>query len=245
MRHSPIASPSTVLVADPPPAAAQPNPPAAGGLRKVQFGKIAAKKDESTKKSYPVFPDQNNQAGVIAQRIRERSAQLEALEGALKTDKAELKMLVTPHYFTVNHGRHEVPSSISVKTIVLLPDGTPDPKHRSDEVLVSFQNRYPMLPDEAPLVGVLGDRVGNFFRQSFELKITGDLLPGDKTQELMDELQALFEKYNATNALEVKSGVKPTSDFHEKRHLQLDVQQNLAVEQVCPVVAMVKTNGRK
>jgi hypothetical protein len=75
--------------------------------------------------------------------ILERSEQFEALKGALETDKAELKFMVSPHYFTVNHGRHEVPSSISVAS----PQG---------EVLVTFQNRYSLLPDETGLLSVLG-----------------------------------------------------------------------------------------
>lgn len=204
-------------------------PPAAGGLKKVSFGKIAKK--EETKTAYPVFPDTNGEAAIIAGRILANTEAFEALKGALEVDKAELNMRVKPHYFTVNHGRHEVPSSVAVQS----PKG---------EVLVTFQNRYPLLADEGPLVSILGERTGEFFRQSFELKIKGDKLPADQTQDLMNELQELFAKYGATDALEVKEGVKPTAEFHAARHLQLTPQQNLALDQACPIVAMVKTKGR-
>lgn len=239
-RHSPIASAtaaSTAAVAEPPPPqSADKSSTPKGGLKKVSFGSIT-KKTESAKTAYPVMPDTRDSAALAA-RILKRTEEFEQLKGALETDKAELKLLAAPHYFTVNHGRHEVPSSVAV--------------HAKDEegkfigeVLVTFQNRYSMLPDEAGIQPILGDLTEKFFRQSFELKIKGDKLPEDQTQELMDELQALFNKYNATDAIEVTEGVKPTKEFHEARHLDLSVEQNLQLEQACPIIAMVKTKGRK
>jgi hypothetical protein len=239
-RHSPIgaAPTSNVGVVEPPPPTsgrANPQPKPAGGVKKVTFGAGIAKKTE-TKTAYPVMPDTRDSA-TLAARILQRTEELEALAGALETDKAELKMLATPHYFTVNHGRHEVPSSIAVTA-------KDDDGKTVGEVLVTFQNRYSLLPDESGLLPILGERTGEFFRQSFELKIKGDKLPEDRTQELMDELQALFAKFNATDAVEVKEGVKPTKEFHAARHLELSVEQNLALEQTCPIIAMVKTKGR-
>jgi hypothetical protein len=201
------------------------------GLKKVAFGKIATKK-EDTKTAYPVFPDSDGKASVIAARILERSEQFEALKGALETDKAELKFMVVPHFFAVNHGRHDIPSSVAINS----PSG---------EVLVTFQNRYSLLPDESALLPILGERTGEFFRQSFELKIKGDKLPEASTQDLMNELQTLFAKYNCTDALEVKEGIKPVADFHAARHLELSPSVNQALEEACPIIAMVKTKGRK
>ena len=215
---------------------ANPNPQpakasAAGTLKKVSFGAGLLKKTD-TKTAYPVMPAVRDSAEVV-DRIIERTAQLDALAGALETDKAELKSMALPHYFTVNHGRHEVPSSISCH-------GT-----KGGEVLVNFQNRYTMLPDESALVPILGGDLDNYFRQSFSLKINGDKLPEENTQQLMDELQALFAKYGATEAIEVKEGVKPVAGFHAARHIGLSVEQNLALDAVCPIIAMVKTKGRK
>lgn len=223
---TPVTAPATAPVAAPP-----------GALKKVSFGKIATKKDD-TKTAYPVLPDTEGKAAELAARILERSEQFEALKGALETDKAELKFMAAPHFFAVNHGRHEVPSSIAVHV--------KDAEGRvKNEVLVTFQNRYAMLPDETALLPVLGEQTDKFFRQSFELKIKGDLLPADQTQELMDRLQALFAEFGATDALEVKEGIKPVDEFHAARHVALSVAQNLAIEQVCPITAMVKTKGRK
>ena len=239
-RHNPLAiggaaSGSAVLEL-PEPRAATPADvsaaPAPSRLKKVSFGTIAKKKDD-TKTAYPVFPDDDKgTCAEIAARILERTATFEALKGALETDKADLKFRVSPHYFKVNRGRAEVPSSIAVNS----PAG---------EVLVTFQNRYPLLPDDSGLLPILGDQIDAHFRQDFELKIDGDKLPADHTQELLDRLQALFAEYNCTDALAVKEGIKPVDDFHTARHSRLTVEQNLALEQVCPIVAMVKTKGRK
>ena len=245
-RVSPIAvaatiaeiSPAIAVVENPPPApdnivslpASGPTPTPPGRLKKVSFGTIAKKTD--TKTAYPVLPPVRDSAQIV-DRLLERIQQLEALTGAIDTDKAELKSMAAPHYFTVNHGRHEVPSSVAVI-------GT-----KGGEILVTFQNRYSMLPDESALTPVLGARTEEFFRQSFELKIKGDKLPSDKTQDLMNELQGLFAKYGATDAIEVKEGVKPTTEFHAARHLQLTPAQNIALDAVCPIIVMVKTKGRK
>ena len=220
-------------VAEPEPAPLQTSAPAAKpqGLSKLSFGKIATKK-EDTKTAYPVFPDTNGEAAIIAARIIENTDAFDALDSALKVDKAELKMRVSPTYFTVNQGRHEVPSSVAVNS----PKG---------EVLVTFQNRYSQLPDEAGLLPLLGERTGEFFRQAFDLKISGDKLPAASSQELLDELQTLFAKYGCLDALEVKAGVKPIKEFHAARHLQLTPAENLALEQACPIIAMIKTKGRK
>jgi hypothetical protein len=141
-------------------------------------------------------------------------------------------MLAAPFYFTTNHGRAEIPSSISIPS-------------SKGEVLVTFANRYPLLKDESGLVPVLGEAVGEHFRQTFELSIKGDKLPSDKTQELMDRLQELFAEFGCVDALEVKEGLKPVDTFHASRHRLLTPEQNLTLEQVVPITAMVKTKGRK
>ena len=51
-------------------------------LRRIQFGSIAKKKPDD-RASYPLLPDPQGQYAAIAVRIIERSAQVEALAGAL------------------------------------------------------------------------------------------------------------------------------------------------------------------
>jgi len=195
-------------------------------LRKIHFGAIPKQKPDS-RSPCPVLPDAQGQYAAMAARIIERSGQVEALAGALELDKAELKTLATPFYFTHASGKLEVPSSVAV----LCATGT---------VLVTYQNRYGKLDSEEPLRPILGEHLGRFFRQGFALEIDGDKLPADRTQALLDELQGLFAKYQASEALQVKEGIRPRPDFHTLRHTALTAEQNLAVNQVCPIIAMVK-----
>ena len=51
-------------------------------LLKLSFGTIT-KKREDARTIYPVLPDPNGQLAIIATRIIERAAQLDAIEGAL------------------------------------------------------------------------------------------------------------------------------------------------------------------
>jgi hypothetical protein len=199
-------------------------------LRKLSFGAMAPKK-EKVRASYPVLPDPNGQLAVMAARIIERTTQIEALEGSLALDKAELKTLATPFYFAQANGKVEVGSSINV----LSPAG---------EVLISFPNRYGRLESESVLLPILGEQTAQFFRQAFTLEIDGDKLPADNAQELLDQLQQLFARYHAAEALKVKEGIKPVPDFHTVRHTALRPEQNLALNQLCPIIAMIKTKAR-
>lgn len=242
-RPNPILSAGGVAVLDTPTPSVIPVPPPAatppaGRLKKLSFGGIPKKKEDA-KTNYPVFPDPDRKAAELAVRIVERTEQFEALEGALKTDKEELRFMVAPHYFKVNQGRAEVPSSVAVRV------ASADGRTLLHEVLVTFQNRYPQLPDESGVAPILGEHVDQFFAQAFEIKIKGDKLPADHAQELINEIQTLFARFNCGDALELKEGVKPASDFHAKRHLLLTPEQNLALEEVCPIVAVIKTKGRK
>jgi hypothetical protein len=200
-------------------------------LRKVSFGCIT-RKSEGAKASYPVLPDPNGQLSVIAARIIERTDQMEALEGVLRIDKDELKALATPFFFTQANGKLEALNSVNVCS----PAG---------EVLISFPNRYGRLESEASLRPILGEQTSKYFRQAFTLEIDGDKLPSENAQELLDQLQQLFARFHAAEALKVKEGIKPVPDFHTVRHTTLSPQQNLALNQVCPIIAMVKTKGRR
>ncbi len=197
---------------------------------KLSFGAITKKK-EGARTVYPVLPDPNGQLALMAARIIERTAQIEALEGACTLDKSELKTLATPFYFTQASGKIQVAGSVSVLSL-------------AGEVLITLPNRYGRLESEALLLPILGEQTSKFFRQAFTLEIDGDQLPADNAQELLNELQQLFGRYHATEALKVKEGIKPVPDFHTVRHTALTPEQNLALNQLCPIVAMIKTKAR-
>jgi len=81
------------------------------------------------------LPDPNGQLAIITARIIERTAQIEALDGAREIDKSELKTLATPFYFTQASGKVDVANGVSVVS----PAG---------EVLITFPNRYCRLEYE-------------------------------------------------------------------------------------------------
>ena len=61
-------------------------------------------------------------------------------------------------------------------------------------------------------------RIAAFFKQSFELKIKGDLIPKSTAEQIIGELQVLFARHNAGAALSAKAVFKPAKQFHTVRH---------------------------
>ena len=80
-----------------------------------------------------------------------------------------------------------------------------------------------------------------FFKQSFELKIKGELIPEAASEEIIGELHALFALHNAGAALSAKAVFKPTKEFHTARHTLYSADENMEIDKVVPVAASVKT----
>jgi hypothetical protein len=150
------------------------------GLRTIRFGSIAKKRPDR-RADHPLLPDPQGQYAVIAARIIERSGQVQALSGALEVDKAEIKTLATPFYFSNGEGKLDVPGSVAVHC----PSG---------QVLIIYQDRYGRLDSEERLLPILGQQTERLFRQAFTIEIDGDKLPSQQAQELLDQLQILFNR---------------------------------------------------
>ena len=78
-------------------------------------------------------------------------------------------------------------------------------------------------------------------KQSFELKIKGDVIPDAAVEPLLAELQELFARHGASAALSAKATIKPTKEFHAARHTLFSVEQNHELDKVVPISASVKT----
>src|SRR5579863_706355 len=114
-RHDPLAAPALAPQPKPEATPATTPAPACGGLKKVQLGGIAKKKDATSDK-YPVYPDADGAAGELAARIADRQEQFDALKSSLETDKAELsRVMIRPWYLRHFHGKSDVPSSVLVR----------------------------------------------------------------------------------------------------------------------------------
>lgn len=205
--------------------------PAKTGIKKLNLGAIAQKSEKSAK-AYPVLPE-NGDVARLVDSIMEHSRQLDALEGSLNVEKAELTSLAKQFYFDTNAGKTAIPSSISAKSA-------------SEEILVTFQNRYKGTNDDAAIAALIGaDNAARYFKQSFELRVNGDAIPEDAAETLIEEMQELFARHNASAALTAKAIIKPTKEFHTARHTALDQAANLELDRLVPIVAAVKTKTRE
>jgi hypothetical protein len=207
--------------------AAAPSQPA--GLKKFNLGGIAAKPATGRPvKTYPLLPDDDGQVGQLVTSILERAAQIEALEGALELDKSELIIIAKQFYFAHYSGQMAVASSVEARS------GT-------QVVRVGFSNSYRGTSDDGAILRVAGEKGAKFFKQSFELKIKGDLIPEASVEPLIGELQELFARHNAGAALSAKAVFKPGKEFHTARHTLFTPDENLAIDKVVPIAASVKT----
>ena len=106
---------------------------------------------------------------------------------------------------------------------------------------VGFSNSYRGTTDDAAIRGVTGENEVAFFKQSFELKIKGELIPEAAAEEIIGELQVLFARHAAGAALSAKAVFKPTKEFHTARHTLYSAGENMEIDKVVPVAASVKT----
>ena len=109
--------------------------------------------------------------------------------------------IAKPFYFTHHHGQHAVASSVEARTA----DGK--------VVRVGFSNSYRGTSDEPAITRLAGEHAARYFKQSFELKIKGDVIPDATVEPLLAELQELFARHDASAALSAKATIKPTKEF--------------------------------
>ena len=214
------------------PVTAAPTPAPVAGIKKINLGGFKQESAKPGGKAYPVLPDPDGTIAVLASSIIEKAEQLDALTTSLELEKAELRGIAAPYYFKIHQGQVVVSSSIDCR----------DTQGRS--VLVQLANSYKAVTDEAAVTALVGPAVERYFRQAFEFKIKGDLIPAESVEPLLEELQELFTRHNASAALTAKAVVKPTESFHTARHTLLSVEQNLELERICPIIARVTTKGR-
>ncbi len=113
--------------------------------------------------------------------------------------------LAKSFYFTHHAGQMAVASSIEARAGEKL-------------VRVGFSNWYRGSADDVPILRAVGDKGAQFFKQSFELKIKGDMIPESAVESIIRELQDLFARHEARAALSAKAVLKATKDFHTARH---------------------------
>jgi hypothetical protein len=89
-------------------ATAAPVAPAAG-LKRINLAGISTKAPAAkAAKTYPLLPDSDGQVAALVNGIVEKAEQLEAIEGALEIEKAELIAIAKPFYFAHHAGQMAV-----------------------------------------------------------------------------------------------------------------------------------------
>ena len=179
----------------------------------------------SSGKTYPVLPEADGMVAQLVNTIHEYSEYKDALDGA----KKQLAAMARLAYNRANSGM-AVPST----GILAKGDGK--------EVLVSVTSYYSGVGDPAEL-----ERVSAGLSDSFERKysIKSDKLPKRNEEELLADLVELFNRYGATDALEVKDSYVPKEGFHVTRHVDLTEAENNELDGIAKCRVAVKTKGRK
>lgn len=224
-------APRTLTVAPGKPMTAPSSP--FGGITVAGIVGPAAKKKGTY---YPTIPDEaiRLEAEEVAAIVKFQKDQLDAIEGPLTANKKHLTSLCLEQWFAVNKGLSDPHSSLRIAI-------------SQGEVLVAFPARYTAgNPDQ--VIGILGmDMATNHFEEVFELKIDGSSLPkGAETQQFVNAIVGLFGKFGMPqDALKFSTKLKPKAGFHTLRHTLLSPDQNRDLDAACPIVAQVKTKGRK
>jgi hypothetical protein len=200
-------------------------------IAKVDLSALGTKPKGNTK-SYPVLPLTDELKGFVTDYLK-NTQDMETLESANKQLRAYIEAEARRYYYQHHSGKLDVESSLEA------------PSSNGQSLLLTCQNRYKALPDEAPIVAAIGEeRTERLFYNSVDVKIDGDKIPADKINDLFAEVAAVFAKFGATDALSHRSVIKPTPEFHTARHTILSVEENLAVDQATPFTLAFKTKRR-
>ena len=189
------------------------------------------KKNTPTKttsgKTYPVLPDVDGVVKEIVNKIHECSEYEDALKGA----KKQLTAMAKPFFNSTNAGKADPATGLVAKG-----DGK--------EVLVSFTSYYSGVDDLSKLDAV-SDGLSNSFERKYSITIKGDKLPKQNEGGLLADLVELFNRYGATDALEVKDSYVPKSGFHTSRHANLTEDENNKLDEIAKCRVAIKTKGRR
>lgn len=203
--------------------------PVTGGIAEIDFGITSATSSKKRSSKYPLIDGQEKLVG----RIVDLSNKFDAVDGPFKSAKQDLIEAAFPQFFEKNKGRIDVPSSMVGYS------------EKDEGARVTFKDQF-TPGDKEKLYKLLGlEAAAIWFRQSWEIKIDGDVIPSAKTGELIKELREVMHKHGASHAMEIKSGILPNDAFAIKRHSEFDPKMNLEINKIVPQRASVTTKGVK
>jgi hypothetical protein len=154
----------------------------------------------------------------------------DAVADPFKSAKQELIQYGFPKFFAVNQGRIGAPSS-------MLAWG------KRGGVRVTWKDRY-TGGDKARIIELLGPELaGQWFHQSWVIKIDGDAIPIEEGPGLVADLKKVMAAHNASHALSIKAQILPVADFTSKRHFAFDPDVNMQIQELVPQQASVSSKG--
>jgi hypothetical protein len=191
---------------------------------------IGEAKPKTKRTSYPVFPDPDGTAAVLAST----AINLSEAEEQRKANNKMLTELVRPFFFQYYTGKADIESSIRVEA------------GENKAVLVTMKNQVSKMgavSDIAPIQNVLAGREKELFYSTFEFNVDGEEIPQTELAPLITEMKAMFTRRNAAKALSVKRDFKPRPAFYTQRHTLFSPEQNMEIDSVCPIICSVKVRG--
>ena len=200
-------------------------------MTKLTLGKLAKTDTKSNGTNYPVVASTSISQKIVHEFLVAK-AKLDAVEGAVRTLKAQINDMVIKPFFANNNGKAEPVNGVVV-------EGSED----GEKVLVNFIKKY-SATDEERVVEALGKTgktiVKDYFYEKLSIKIDGDKIPAAKLQEVIDATVALYTKLGVLDAVDAKVVVVPNENFHAARHTILTEEQNITLQSVAPCQTQVK-----
>ena len=201
----------------------------------LKLGKLAKSTETKTGTNYPVAATTPIAAKIVHEFLAAK-AKFDAVEGCLKTLKGQLNEMVIQPFFAANAGKAEPVNGVVVR-------GTEE----GESVLVNFIKKYSATSEDSVIeaLGKIGKGiVKQFFYEKLSVSINGDKIPAQHQQAILDEIEAIFTKYNCTDAVAAKIVVVPNENFHAARHTVLTEEQNLKLQAVAPCQTQVKAYSK-
>jgi len=187
---------------------------------KINVSSLASsvKTPAKAKAEKPSLPVKAEIIDALASQLDE----VEALEGAISSTKAELVEELFPQWLDLNASSH-----VHNGTVVL--------KGAERDIQMTFKSAFTKIPADKSddIVDAIGAKAfGEFFRQKVDAKINFDAVPESKQQKLFDGIAALLKELDVTECLTLSNVVVPVDGFNEVRASKLTKQQNESLEKV-------------
>lgn len=211
---------------------AQPDALAGFGFTLDVAPKAKATKGKAT--TYPKLPDPDGLMAKMAAEYKLAKEKLESCEGTMDRIKPHLLAKATPFWFKHCASMAEPPSSVSISS----PEG---------ELLVTLPDKYGAIVGGAAAVhAIVGpDILKANFKPTFIVKVNSDDLPESPvTQQLLNEVLAVFKRHGLEGAFQFSPSIKPRKGFAADRHRVLSPEMNEKLNGILPIIAMVKCKGR-